>query len=264
MSTATKDQRVTDLFTEGRHHRNLSVIAINQHLYYSKDPTQRRNCHYIALFNNPVDQQPVVTLARQMYPGRTQMFMDTYEKAVAKPFGYLLVDLKPTTTTDQRLVPNGLTKSEIISNRLTMPDTGSDGYRTDSECEKPNKTITRPPQRRSWIEFCGSSSEEECAPPQLRRRVGRARRRLCRRIPCPECGLVIRGAANFTSHVLREHTQQPWTVVAFDEGHCLRGGGWVIDILCFAGTILGGTGVWIIQSSVFLLLSECVCVCIQE
>ena len=126
MSTATKDQSVTDLFTEGSNHRNLSVIAINQNLYYSKDPTQRRNCHYIALFNNPVDQQPVVTLARQMYPRRTQMFMDVCEKAIAKSYGYLLVDLKPTTASDQRLVPNALTKSEIVPSGQTRPDNGSD------------------------------------------------------------------------------------------------------------------------------------------
>ena len=68
MSTASKDRRVTDLFTEGSHHRNLSVISLNQNLYYSKDPTQRRNCHYMALFNNPVDQRPMMTMARQMYP----------------------------------------------------------------------------------------------------------------------------------------------------------------------------------------------------
>ena len=50
MSTAAKDARITDLFTEGSHHRNLSVISINQNLYHSKDPTQRRNCHYLTLF----------------------------------------------------------------------------------------------------------------------------------------------------------------------------------------------------------------------
>ena len=33
MSSFSKDPRVTDLFTEGSHHRNLSVIAINQNLY---------------------------------------------------------------------------------------------------------------------------------------------------------------------------------------------------------------------------------------
>jgi len=57
MSTAAKDPRITDLFTEGSHHRNLSVVVLNQNLYFSKDPTQRRNCHYLFLFKNPVDKQ---------------------------------------------------------------------------------------------------------------------------------------------------------------------------------------------------------------
>lgn len=39
MSTDSKDSRVNELFTEGCHHRNLSMIAINQNLYYNKDPT---------------------------------------------------------------------------------------------------------------------------------------------------------------------------------------------------------------------------------
>ncbi|VDI36806.1 Hypothetical predicted protein [Mytilus galloprovincialis] len=43
MTLASKDTRINDLFTEGSHHRNLSVIAIYQNLYFGKDPTQRRN-----------------------------------------------------------------------------------------------------------------------------------------------------------------------------------------------------------------------------
>lgn len=62
-STSGKDKRVTDLFTEGSHHRSLSVISISQNLYANKDPTQSRNCHYLVLFNNPVDKQSIMTLA---------------------------------------------------------------------------------------------------------------------------------------------------------------------------------------------------------
>jgi hypothetical protein len=38
MSTAAKDPRINDLFTEGSHHRNLTVIALNQNLYFGKPP----------------------------------------------------------------------------------------------------------------------------------------------------------------------------------------------------------------------------------
>uniref|UniRef100_A0A8W8JMC9 Uncharacterized protein n=1 Tax=Magallana gigas TaxID=29159 RepID=A0A8W8JMC9_MAGGI len=57
MSSASKETRINELFTEGSHHKNLSVIAINQNLFYYKDPTQKRNCHYLVLFKNPIDKQ---------------------------------------------------------------------------------------------------------------------------------------------------------------------------------------------------------------
>lgn len=68
MSTASKDSRINELFTEGSHHKNLSVIAITQNLYYNKDPTQRRNCPYMVLFNNPVDKQQILTLCSANVP----------------------------------------------------------------------------------------------------------------------------------------------------------------------------------------------------
>lgn len=40
MSTAAKYSRISELFTEGSHQRNLSVASINQNLYYNKDPTK--------------------------------------------------------------------------------------------------------------------------------------------------------------------------------------------------------------------------------
>ena len=79
MSTAAKDPRINDLFTDGSHHRNLTVIALNQNMYFGKDPTQRRNCHYIVLFNNPVDRQPVKTLGRQMYPARRNFLIQMFD-----------------------------------------------------------------------------------------------------------------------------------------------------------------------------------------
>lgn len=82
---------------------SLSVISINQNLFGNNDPTQRRNCHYLVLFNNPVDRQSVMTVARQMYPGHTEKFMKTFEKATKYPYGYLLVDLKPFTPDESRL-----------------------------------------------------------------------------------------------------------------------------------------------------------------
>ena len=117
MSTASKDSRITELFTEGSHHRNLSVISINQNLYHSKDPTQRRNCHYLTLFNNPIDKQPVMTLARQMYPGDAHTFMNMFNQATRNPCGHLVVDLKPMTHESLTLRPNILEQSCVASTK---------------------------------------------------------------------------------------------------------------------------------------------------
>jgi hypothetical protein len=100
MSTEAKDPRINDLFTKGSHHRNLSVVTLNQNLFLGKDPTQRRNCHYLVLFNNPVDRQHIATLGRQMYPGRAHDFL---QKVTMEPYSYLFVDLKPTTPDSLRL-----------------------------------------------------------------------------------------------------------------------------------------------------------------
>ncbi|CAC5384203.1 unnamed protein product [Mytilus coruscus] len=130
MSTAAKDPRITDLFTEGSHHRNLSVVVLNQNLYYySKDPTQRRNCHYLVMFNSPIDKQQVMTLAKQMYPGKVSYFLNKFQEAIKQPFGYLLVDLKPTTLETLRLRANILeenvrhvTQTQIITNTAVRED----------------------------------------------------------------------------------------------------------------------------------------------
>ena len=64
------------------------------------------NSQYLVLFNNPRDQQQITVLARQMYPGQSEKFLSTYRMATSKPFGYLLIDLKPDTPNDKRLWPN--------------------------------------------------------------------------------------------------------------------------------------------------------------
>jgi hypothetical protein len=38
--------------------------------------------------------------ARQVYPGCVQEFMKTYERAIRRPHGYLMLDLKSATKSD--------------------------------------------------------------------------------------------------------------------------------------------------------------------
>ena len=81
-----------------------------RHLFYSIRNHQEKgsrsislNSHYVVLFKNPRDKLQILPLAKQMYPGQMDFFLNQYEEAVKRPFGYLLVDLKTTTQDNCRL-----------------------------------------------------------------------------------------------------------------------------------------------------------------
>ena len=114
MAPSGKDKRISDLFTKGSHHRNLSIIYIVQDIFHQGKEMRNisLNAHYIALFKSPRDKQQISMLARQVDPGRVQEFMRSYEDATSRPHGYLMLDLKPTTSDQDRLKTNIL-PSEI-------------------------------------------------------------------------------------------------------------------------------------------------------
>ena len=120
---ASKDKRIVNLFTRGSHHRNLSVIYIVQNLFHHGKGSRSisLNSHYLVLFKNPRDKLQVLTLAKQMYPGQTDFFLNQYEEAVKRPFGYLLIDLKTTTQDNCRLRTNVLPSEERFDN-VAVPD----------------------------------------------------------------------------------------------------------------------------------------------
>ena len=118
MKDATTSSDICDLYTEGSHHRNLSVICLLQNMYYKGKEmrTMSLNTHYMVLFKNPRDQQQISCLARQMYPSQSHYFMQEYERATARPHGCLVVDLKQNTPEDQRL------KYDVFKNDINRSD----------------------------------------------------------------------------------------------------------------------------------------------
>ena len=110
MAQSGKDKRISDLFTKGSHHRNLSIIYIVQNIFRQGKEMRNisLNAHYIVLFKSPRDKQQISMLARQVNPGKVQEFMRSYEDAMKRPHGYLMLDLKPTTDDQQRHKTNVL------------------------------------------------------------------------------------------------------------------------------------------------------------
>ena len=100
MTEAKCDQRIADLFTKGSHHRNISIVYLTQNVF----PQGRAcrdialNTQYLVLFNNTIDRQQVATLARRIYLSTSVTFMRKFENATARPYRYLVLDLKSSTS----------------------------------------------------------------------------------------------------------------------------------------------------------------------
>ena len=102
------DDRVSQIFTRISHHKNLSVLYLTQNLFYGskQNRTISLNAHYLVLFKNARDATQISHLAGQMYPGKSKFMIESYRDATAKPFSYLLIDLKPDTEDRLRLRSN--------------------------------------------------------------------------------------------------------------------------------------------------------------
>lgn len=112
MSETTQD--FSNLFTKFSHHRNISVIYITQNLFYNgkHNRTISLNSHYIVVFKNPRDQTQISVLAKQMFPGNSKYMIEAFNDAVKRDYGYLMIDLKPTTDSSLRLRTNILPGEE--------------------------------------------------------------------------------------------------------------------------------------------------------
>ena len=88
--------------------RGRPNILVSTSCYQRAIITERYILTITDLFNNPVDRQPVMTLAQNMYPENLQ---------------YLLVDLKPTTSEHLRMRIDVLdpTKQQVSVNLPHSP-----------------------------------------------------------------------------------------------------------------------------------------------
>jgi hypothetical protein len=101
-------QEVVQWFTKYSHHRNCSIVYLVQNLFHqSKEHrTISLNSQYMVLFPNPRDRGQIAHLAKQVLPGCPKALQEAFADATARPYGYLLLDLKPDTPEQLRMRTN--------------------------------------------------------------------------------------------------------------------------------------------------------------
>lgn len=113
MSECGSDKKLTNLFTKGSHHLNITICFLTQNFFH-KGKEMREitlNAHYIALFKNRRDLSQITHLGRQLFPRHVKFFQEVYDDATKKPFTYLFIDLRSDTPEDMRL------RTQILPNQ---------------------------------------------------------------------------------------------------------------------------------------------------
>ena len=99
------DKEFSKLATAGRH-RNIIVIYVKHSLFQQSkwSRTIDWNTTHIILFKSPRDTQQINFIGRQL--NNTQFLKESYELAIRKQFGHLLIDLDPKTSDVLRYCSN--------------------------------------------------------------------------------------------------------------------------------------------------------------
>lgn len=96
MHEVAEKKKAATLFTRDMHHKNVSVWFILQNLY-KQGPSMRDivlNCQLFILFKSPRDVSQIKLLSRQL---SLKNLVKAYEKSIKVRFGYLVINLQPTT-----------------------------------------------------------------------------------------------------------------------------------------------------------------------
>ena len=113
MAEGGNDKRVLDLFTKHSHHQNVTVLYLCQDMFppgkYAKSIS--RNAHYTVPFMNPRDQLGMRNLLLQAFPIQWQVLQDTFQRLTERSFGYMVLDLHPGSSDDQRIL------SHLVKNK---------------------------------------------------------------------------------------------------------------------------------------------------
>ena len=82
MMEAADSSEIVHLLCVGSRHHQITVIHILHNVFHQGKSMRSAlvNAHYFILMNNKRDKNQILTLGKQIFPGKTKYFMDSFEK----------------------------------------------------------------------------------------------------------------------------------------------------------------------------------------
>ena len=168
MAEAKDSPVVSKLFTQGRH-RNASVILLLQNMFpkgkFNTDIS--RNALYKVLFRSPGDRKQIDIMAEQTFAKDRPHFMKAYTQETEKPYGYILLDNHPRTTSDRQVVADVFGQCNSYPYMSTLSSTSAIPYeeppvikwKTETRYESAVKkrkrpAVTRKPVKKQSTRTC--------------------------------------------------------------------------------------------------------------
>jgi hypothetical protein len=83
----------------------------------------------MVLFKNPRDATQIRTLGCQMYPENSRLITEAYRDATSRPYGYLLVNLRPDACDALRILGDVFAEqpTAYVAPDLPLPTTSTSG-----------------------------------------------------------------------------------------------------------------------------------------
>ena len=105
MDRVTSSKEMEDLFCKCVHHLKLTVLYLNQNMYFQgkHSRTIGLNTHVLVLMKSPRDTTVIQTLSRQAFLGKSKFLMSAFKDATSSPYGYLVIDFSTTAVEDYRV-----------------------------------------------------------------------------------------------------------------------------------------------------------------
>ncbi len=125
MCGSSRDRKyIEKLFTQGSHHKNLTVILIVQNLFVKELRTISLNTHYFVLLKNSRDRTQIRVLGQQMFPDNPKFLAESFDDATrGQKYGYLIVDSHPNTEDDSMRIASRVLREDHpkIASTIYMP-----------------------------------------------------------------------------------------------------------------------------------------------
>ena len=115
MDRVVKSEDIQRLSVRGSHHKNITVIYVNQNMFHQGKCARSIsiNSHFLVMFQNPRDFSQIQYLGRQIGLGKT--LVEAFQDCTKERYGYLVINLSPHNCGGRKLFSHVFPGEDLVA-----------------------------------------------------------------------------------------------------------------------------------------------------